>query len=159
MTDRELLLLGCEQNPGDRNRLLVAADFVAEEGDLKWERCLRWMAEYDRHPERNDRSGYNVHGIKHPPTYLWTCYGGLCGPKFNCGTNHCLPRTLCRRLGFWEWRLYQTWTEAVSGLADGLDQGWVECVGDPLQVDEQSIRSIEEQNEVGLSWGGQWGGQ
>ncbi len=139
MTERELLLAGCENAPGDRTALLVAADWMAEHGDLPWEAALRWMAKYDRYPHRHvyPDEAHEQQPNKHP--WMWTCFGGL-----NEGLPHAaLPRLLCTRIRFREWRCYQTWTEAVAGLADALAQGDVLCVGDPHKVEPNSPAEFE----------------
>lgn len=135
---KDSILAACEERAGDRTQLLVAADYFAEAGDPKWEQVMRWMAEYDKRPL--------------PPTktesyWMWTCYGGLCGPRFGNGVAHTLPRAVCKRIGFWEWQCYQSWTEAVEVLAAALEQGWVECVGDPTKVDAESEAELDKQAE------------
>jgi hypothetical protein len=136
VTERESILAACAERVGDIHQLLVAADWMAEQGDEMWERCLRWMAEYQKWPNANADGN----------DFLWTCYGGLCGPRFVCGTNHALPRAVCKRMAFWEWQCWPTWVRAVEQLAFALKDGWVECVGDPLEVDPDSIKEMDARN-------------
>jgi hypothetical protein len=137
MTELEGILTACKERAGDVHQLLVAADWFADHNDGRMERCLRWMAQYEKWPHQNEQN----EGYGH--WWMWTCYGGLCGPRFHCGVNHALPRKLCRRIGFHEWTQYQTWSLAVNVLADALEQGWVECRGDPAQVDEETVKEFD----------------
>lgn len=142
MTDRQAILAACEERTGDLTQLLVAADWMAENGDLKWETALRWLAKWAKRPEFSPTSR----------NWLWTCFGGLCGPTFDCGTNHALPRRLCNRMGFWEWRCYASWTEAVEALATALADGDVECVGDPTECEPEMLTDIRERTTKLLEW-------
>lgn len=137
MTDREAILTACKERVGDIHQLLVAADWFADHNDERMERCLRWMARYEKWPHQSEQN----EGYGH--WWMWTCYGGLCGPRFHCGVNHALPRAICRRIGFQEWHSRPSWIAAVEALADALTQGWVECVGDPTQVDEETIMEFK----------------
>lgn len=141
MTTANELLAACEERVGDRTQLLVTADFFAENDNPKWERVMRWMAEYDKHPYRSD-----------PSVWTWTCYGGLCGERFNCGTAHALPNTLRKRMGFREWKSYYKWVDAVEALATALEEGWVECVGDPTQVEPEAIAEMEAHSREVLAY-------
>lgn len=135
MTDRTSILAACEDRLGDRTQLLVAADWFAESGEPAMETACRWMAEYDKHPSL----GYRF--------WLWTCFGGLCGPVFKNGVAHALPRRICRRIGFWEWKGFKTYEVAVEVLAKALVEGWVECVGDPTQCEPETLEEIRLQGE------------
>ena len=119
MTERENLLRQCEERPEDRTLLLVTADWMAERGDPEWERVLRWMERWQKWPTRLTTG-----------SWLWTCFGGI-----HEGLPHsALPRVLCTRLGFWEWRCWSSWQEAVQDLATALSLGEVDCHGDPHKV-------------------------
>lgn len=117
MTDREALLYNCERETEDI-WLLVAADWFCEHDELDMERALRWMAKWGKRPhvfEQSIKDGYFP--------FMWTCFGGITE-----GLPHAaLPRRLCQRLGFWEWRCDASWEEAVLLLGKALAEGDVDC--------------------------------
>lgn len=155
MTTEKEILAACEERIGDLTQLLVAADWMAEHNEPVMEAALRWMAKWQKWPKLLTPD--DIDEI-HPPDrrttspvrhFMWTCYGGLCGPRFNDTTAHALPRELCKPMKYVEWKCYQSWTKAVEALAAALKVGDVECVGDPtipegLSADEEAwLRNIE----------------
>lgn len=153
MTDREGLLRACEERPGDRTQLLVAADWAKENGEEALERALRWMALWDRHPHRIVRTEevrdleqfgreFVVDRVVVGIDWMWTCYGGI-----REGLPHAaLPRPLCGRLSFWEWRCWGSWEEAVVALGKGLLSGDCPCEGDPHRVEPETIQQMDQRN-------------
>ena len=125
MTDRDGILAACEERD-DPIQLAVAADWFDDNDEPILALALRWMAKWDKRPHKLDTDSF---------PWMWTCYGGLCGPQFKCGIKHTLPRQLCTQMGFHEWRCRPSWEAAVRALGDGLSAGDVDCVGDPLQAE------------------------
>jgi hypothetical protein len=75
---------------------------------------------------------------------MWTCFGGI-----REGLPHAaLPRRLCQRLNFWEWRCYTSWEQAVLALGQALEEGDVECVGDPAACDKESLEIMQKQADA-----------
>lgn len=139
MTEREILLYTCQREVGDRLCLLVTADWMAEHDEPDLERGLRWMVKWQRRP----------HLLPQPvdsgrQSWMWTCFGGI-----NEGIPHAtLPRKLCGRMAFWEWRGYASWEEAVWTVGVALGQEDVDCVGDPAGVEEETVQIMDERNQA-----------
>lgn len=93
--------------------------------------ALRWMAKNNKHPHKIDNKKY---------PYMWTCYGGLTE-----GLPHAaLPRCLCKKLDFHEWRCYYSFYEAIGVLGVSLMKlGDVVCEPNPFDIDSETKQDFE----------------
>jgi hypothetical protein len=116
----ETLLAEVLANPDDWQRYLIVADCYEEQGRDVLATTFRWMADQHKHPhkvQRNELFSNEGDVISKSYPWLWTTETGLREALPHAG----LPKEVCRRIGFGEWRVYTTWEKAVISLAWGLN--------------------------------------